>query len=211
MGSNEWIDLSHPYTPGMSVRAGAPVPTFEHVQCTDQVGRPFEVLRFSLTTHLGTHVDLGPLDRPPPERFCGEASVLDLRGREAGALIDRNDVEKAAVGVRDGDIILLCLGWSDRFGSNLYLQQPIFTEDAVRWLIGRRPLLIGIDASGFDSGSSHEPLDGMCFEHGIPVIENLTGLDRVVGERIYVWAFPIDVAGADALPVRVVARRARGD
>ena len=61
--------------------------------------------------------------------------------------------------------------------------------------------LQGVEIPGSEDHVNHHAL----FTRGIPLIENLTNLDRVSRPRVRVYALPIAVRGLEAIPLRVIA------
>jgi arylformamidase len=92
------------------------------------------------------------------------------------------------------------------YGTPAYKQNPFFSTKAIQWLIQQGMKMMGVDASGVEipGSESHENHNAL-FEKEIPLIENLTGFDRITKARVQVYAFPIAVEGLESFPVRVVA------
>ncbi|WP_043634810.1 cyclase family protein [Nonomuraea candida] len=203
------IDLSAPITTGMPVYPGDPEVTVEPALTVPRDG--VNVLGLHLGSHSGTHVDaprhiddaLPALDELPLERFCGPATVVDVRGLAPRSAIGPEAFEH----VTAGTIVLVATGWSARFGRQ---DHPFLSAEAAALLVGRGVRTVGIDALSVDptpadAFPAHETL---LRAHAV-VAENLVGLDRLLeaGERpIEVFLLPLRLPGADGSPVRAVAR-----
>lgn len=164
--------------------------------------------RFSLIGHLGTHFDimdkLFPLDylRLPAAVF----DVSAIRGR---------DVEAADVAlgqVRPGMFVGFCTGCAREFGygSPEYFHSPVaLSQDLIGQLIERGTRIIGIDAPGIRKGAEHTPMDQHCADHGVFIVENMDGMQELLGgapyARCVVNTFPVSYSGTTGLPCRVVA------
>jgi arylformamidase len=175
-----------------------------------------------LHTHIGTHIE-GPyhcledgkkLDELPPDIFIGKASVVDLTWKQERE-ITKQDLEKAADHLQEGDIVLLKTGYDQKFSgdelqSEEYMEKsPFLSDDAVEWL-----LLKGIKNMGIDFWSIEEyPIDPevgeprhiRLFERDIPFIHSLVNLVQINAERVFFIGLPLLISGLDSSPVRAVA------
>jgi arylformamidase len=179
------------------------------------VRRRFEVNRFiyaadgtfmnwvETETHVGTHVecpshylengkDVASL---PLETFMGEAIVVNLRPKRAQS-ITPSDFE--AVGVREGDIVLMWSGWGGG-------DRPFMGVEAAKWLLKARVKMIGVDDSiGVEAPGSMATHD-LLLRNDIPIIEGLSNLDGLRDERFFFMALPLRVRGLDSSWVRAIA------
>ncbi|MEU7070104.1 cyclase family protein [Streptomyces narbonensis] len=124
-----------------------------------------------------------------------------------------------------GKAVLIHTGW-DRIGSvgRHYHGHPFLTADAAEWLAERQPALVGIDApsiddtdtdtdadadtdadTGADNDTDTRPARTALLKAGIPVLENLRGLDRLPPHGFRLHAAPLAAEGAGTLPVRAYA------
>jgi kynurenine formamidase len=80
------------------------------------------------------------------------------------------------------------------------------TPEAARWLAGRNLSGVGFDAISADPvGSAEFENHLILFRAGMISIENLTGLDALIGQRFLFSCLPLKLADADGCPVRAVA------
>lgn len=171
-----------------------------------------------LESHVGTHVEApshyipARYGRPaedvselPLERLMGEAVFWDLSGVERGKVLKPEDVE---VEIREGDIVLV--GNSPYRGPD----RPQFSEELIRWLVDKKIKLIGVDDSVIITPRSREGLPEKLedlIEHelflgnGIPIVEQLTNLDKLRRKRFLFIGFPLNISGLDSSPIRAVA------
>jgi kynurenine formamidase len=214
-----WIDLSQRFSGDMPHPPSVPAPEFETVKRVED--DDINVQRYSVPTHVGTHVDAprhfveggAMIDELPLDRFAGEAVVLDVSTPEPNE-ITVDDVERAEGTVREGDIVLLSTGWQEKFGTPAYGTHPWLSVDLAEWLVDRDAKLVGMDVLTPDvpsprrpEGWTEFPVHRTLLGDGVLIAENLTNLAEHAGERLHVQAFPVKIRGGDGAPVRFVARR----
>ncbi|MFM9057686.1 MAG: cyclase family protein [Planctomycetaceae bacterium] len=236
-GGGRWIDLTHafdaatiywPTERGFTFQAGRNGPTAK--------GYYYAANRFETAEHGGTHLDAPrhfsaeglTADAIPPERFVGEAAVVDVAGkcaadRDYEVTIDDLVAWETRHGRPLGDVILLLrTGWADHWGDRerylgtartgveavADLHFPGLAPEAAGWLVAhRRVKAVGIDTASIDHGPStrfgaHVALCGA----NVPVFENVAALDRLPAAGAFVAALPMKIAGGSGGPLRIVAR-----
>ena len=83
--SREFYDLTHIINKNIPVYPGDPKPTFEPVTTIGKDANT-NITRITMGSHTGTHVDAHKhfipngigIDKEPPDKFIGEAVVLDM-------------------------------------------------------------------------------------------------------------------------------------
>jgi kynurenine formamidase len=214
------IDLSHVIEPGKAGRkftlemVGAETVNPNVIRLENQW---YIMHNISMVSHIGTHIeapyhilkDQADLAAIPLETLIGSAIILDLRGYAAKSAIGIDDVQSAAErsgGIRPGDIVFGNLGWGPFYGTERYGGNPYFPPETIAWLADHGMKLMGVDAGGVEvPGSEQHVSHYALFSRGIPLIENLTNLNRLSKSRVQVYAFPVAVRGLEAFPVRVIA------
>jgi arylformamidase len=203
--SREIIDLSVPVAEGMATWPGdVEVRLWRQKTLAEGFAN---VGGIQVGTHAGTHLDApfhwfeggAKVDETPLERLVGPARVIDLRGR--GPTITAAELSAACGDLRAGEPVLLLTGWQGEVTDQDY---PHLSGEAAEWLVGREPALVGIDTPSVDgptAGQAHEALLGA----GVPIIELLVNLDRLVGREFELIALPLAIVGMDGAPVRAVA------
>lgn len=103
--------------------------------------------------------------------------------------------------------VLLYTGWSIYWPDpDTYAKGPFLSGDAARHLVDREIKLLGIDALVVDDTSDpRRPVHDRLLRAGVPIVENLTNLDQLLGRRFTFYAVPPGVRGAAAFPVRAFA------
>lgn len=213
-----WIDFSQPFSGDMPHPPTVPAPEFETVKrvADDDIN----VQRYSVPTHVGTHVDAprhfvedgATIDELPLDRFAGDAIVLDV-SRDEPTAITVEDVTGVEGTVREDDIVLLYTGWQAKYGTDAYASHPWLSIELAEWLVERNVRMVGMDVLTPDipapqrtEGWTEFPVHRTLLGAGVLIAENLTNLAERTGERLDVQAFPVKIEGGDGAPVRFVAR-----
>jgi len=108
----------------------------------------------------------------------------------------------------EGKALLLFTGWSDYWGDERYFRHPCVPRGMAerRQAMHMHPVLVGIDTLVTDSTRDPtRPAHTRLLRSGILIVENLTGLARLIGEAFVFVAAPVKAAGAAAFPVRAFA------
>lgn len=155
--------------------------------------------------HFGTHFDV--MNKEFPLSYTRrDAIVFDVRDcwdRE----ITCGDISLDAV---HADMFVgFCTGYLEKTGygtPEYHKNHPVLSYELIDALIERKVSIIGIDFAGVRRGKEHTPADQHCADHGVFIVENLTGLDQVIGES-GISTFPMNYAGLIGLPCRVIAEK----
>ena len=207
------VDLSAPLDAATPVYPGDPPFALTWHARLAQTGA--NLGRLDLGLHTGTHVDAplhvldggASVDALGLEALSGPAVAFDVP-KGPGQDILAADVPDTAI--QPGDIVLFRTGWEERASTPRFFegQWPGLRVDAVDKLRAAGAKAIGGD---FPSVDSPEGISAGFLAHrralaaGIPVIEALVHLDRVVGRRFYFVGLPLRVLGGDASPIRAMA------
>lgn len=214
-------DLTHPLESGTPAYPGDPPVDLDPHATLAADG--YRVTDLHLGSHAGTHVDAPSHTEPDgaslaafdPADFVFDARVVDCRPCDPREAIGPEAVPEPA----GAELLLFRTGWDAHWGEARYWDHP-FLAPAAAERCADRGVAVGLDAaspdptpvgrgelSAGDVGTDDEP-DGVPAHHallgaGLPVVENLTGLDRVP-ERFELRAYPLRI-DADGSPVRAVA------
>jgi kynurenine formamidase len=153
----ELIELSHVWGHGVPSEPGQTdvrmVRAVKHAQ--------HGVLAWRVTTslHTGTHMNApihmvqrgDDLAAVSPDRLFGNGCVLDVP-KSSWEVITASDLEAAAPGVQEGDIVVIVTGWHHKYSDGLeyFGEAPGLTKDAAEWLIGKCPKFVAIDTPFID-------------------------------------------------------------
>lgn len=216
--SRRAIDLSHEIVDGMITHPGIPGPTIstflthEASAARYAPGTTFEIGRIDLVANTGTYLDM------PAHRFAGRADLsgLDLEAVVDldGVVVDRRHASEPAIGPDAfsgidvaGRAVLVATGWDRHWGTDAYLSgNPFLTEEAARHLVDAGVALVGIDSLNVDSLTDpRRPAHTAILDAGIPLVEHLTGLDRLPPEGFRFFAVPPRIRGMATFPIRAFA------
>lgn len=175
----------------------------------------------SMSVHTGSHVDSPlhcledgvPIGEIPLEKVVGEALVVSLTHIGANVGVTVRDLEGYETRIREGDILLLHTGWSDRkFGDpDYFIASPYLTDEGALWLAERKPRAIGFDF--FQERAAKTPdfrpedftVHRIFMSRGIVIMEGLTNLGALGGERVLFFAAPLKIMESEAAPARFFA------
>lgn len=203
------IDVSYPYSGTMAIYPGNPEFMIERVQDL-QKGDSANVSRLTLGTHAGTHIDAPShfiqgaktIDQIPLDAMNGEAKLFDVQGHP--------EITKellAQYEIQTGDIILLKTDNSGVFHGDVVLSDYVTLDyEAAAYLAERRPRMVCIDYMTIERPKARrtagKSVHSILLSEGILIGEALKLAD--VNEGTYqFYCFPLNVVGADGVPVRM--------
>lgn len=206
------VDLSHVIGESMPVFPGTEPPRIADTFTIDRHGFAEKSLRFF--SHTGTHIDApghivsgAPrLDELEISRFLGPGLVLDVssvRGRH----VEVDDLAAQEARLRAVDFALLHSGWARLWGhAGYFAGYPVLSPDAARWLARFDLKGVGMDAISVDEVDSVDLVVHRAFlTRGMVIIENLAGLEELIGKEFIFSCLPLKITDADGSPVRAVA------
>ena len=212
--SEQLIELSHPLLADQECFPYHPYPAGH----TSKNHWYIETL-LMMDSHIGTHIEI-PYHRDeygmdckdwPLEKLIGEATVINVLGKEAGSPITLEDVKKYESVIQTGDMIFLYTGYDKYFHTPDWQPYPYIAEDALSWLLSFKPKAIGTDASGIElPGIDTQELPGEpnhvnCFKNGTAIVESLTNLGAIENIRTTVFILIPRAEKMDAFPARIIA------
>lgn len=213
------VDLSHTLhadMPRFSEQAPAPEINawLSHAE-SRETGRyedcSCEITRVTFLTSLGTYMDSpfhfdpkgSSIERIPLETCVLPGVIVDCSAVNARQPITPDYFSGIPV---EGRAVLLHTGWSRYWGQPRYNDYPFPTAETAQLLRDRGAGLVGIDTLVIDdTNNPRRPVHVTLLHAGIPIVENLTNLERVPDEGFVFHAAPVKVAGAAAFPVRAYA------
>ncbi len=187
------------------------------------------VARFSIFDHIATHMDAPihtnedgvALEGVDISRLIGDAVVLDLFKGDVDYGFTREDLEQATPAVEAGDIVLIHSGYQDVRNRTDRIKQTYLTVEAAEWLVERGVKAVGCEPGGIehlpDGYFVHRwyakdtpnppswPAHRILLGSHVYIIEGLTNLERLKGQRVRFAALPLLLPGLTGCPVRAVA------
>ncbi len=211
------IDLSHIIRDGMTTYPGLPEPVVaDHLtrEAAEEIYGPgisFQIGLVTMCTNTGTYLDV-PFHRYADghdltglslERVANVDGVrIDRRGIKA---IELDDIDLSGLG---GKAVLVWTGHSDHWGTDRYfVDHPALTAGAAERLVAAGVACVGIDTLNIDAteGTGERPVHSLLLGSEIPIIEHLTGLDRLPEGGFKFTAVPPKIEGCGTFTVRAFA------
>jgi arylformamidase len=171
-------------------------------------GDSVNVSSLTASPHVGTHADAPIHVRDgtpaahelPLDAFFGRAVVVDVSHRDEA--IDQIDFANADL---SSGRVLLKTGRSIATG-RFPESWPALSESCARFLVAQGVRLLGVDAPSVDARESRAlNVHHILFDGGAYNLENLD-LRHIEPGSYDLIAFPLNIVGADAAPVRAVLR-----
>lgn len=175
----------------------------------------------SISVHSAAHVD-SPLhvlpDQPtigeiPLEKTIGELLVLDLTHKgHAEARIGRDDLEAFDADYREGDIVMLKTGWSDKAWNtpDYWNAGPWVDAEAAEYLVAKKPKAVVFDS--FEELGARNPnfkpddfvMHRILLGAGIILVEGTHNVHQLTKKRYPLFvAAPVKMTEVEAAPARI--------
>jgi kynurenine formamidase len=184
----------------------------------------FGLTYFQLVSNLGAHLDPpGRLlkggeraDQVPLDRLYGRARLIDLRWKDRHSPLQITDLENYSIS--SNEILLLFVGYTGPENEDWPAYSPI-SPQAAKWLASKQIKALATDMPSIGSFSRYADLmdkdrppeevwaERLAFaQAGIPVVQGLTNLGSLVGEKNIVFVgFPLAIADRGGAPMRAAA------
>ena len=160
------------------------------------------------------------VDQLDLSRLVGDAVVLDCRFAR-GRGITADDLERAQPSPSPGDIVLIYAAEPAGDVEHYLVDQTYVTVDGAQWLVDRGVSAVGVETACFEHSyqrtvidKAYEPPETnpwpahrICLENDVYIIEGLTNLAMIAGERVGFAAAPLPVPSSSGSPVRAYAWR----
>lgn len=210
------VDLSHVIEAGMTTYPGLPGPKItdhlsrEASRQTYAPGTEFNIGRIDMVANTGTYLDT-PFHRYAQGYDLADLPLDSVAGVPGVCLhVDDQEVTPEHVSGIEGaqKAVLFHTGWDQHWGTERYglPDHPFVGEAAVDSLVAAGVSLVGIDSVNIDDTRGNtRPAHTKLLGAGIPVVEHLTGLERLVGVDFRFYAVPAPVRGLGTFPVRAFA------
>lgn len=212
-----FVDLSHTVEHGLVTYPGLPPPRIsDHLTRAASrehyaTGTEFHIGRIDMVANTGTYLDT------PFHRYADGTDLASLRLEQVadlpGVCVDaaaEGPIDAETLGDRDlaGCAVLFATGWDRYWRTDAYSadRHPFLAETAIERLLDADVALVGIDSVNIDDTRGEErPAHTRLLAAGVPVIEHLTGLEALLGQRFRFFAVPVKVIELGSFPVRAFA------
>ena len=205
------IDLTREIRADMMTFPGLSRPVIEWLATVEQEGHYLSKITF--VSHTGTHIDAPkhflkfgkPINEVSLERLIGDAIIINVE-KEPDSIITLADFKGIVDKIKDGDIVIVNTGIYRKYGTSDFTNHfPTIDREVIQKLIEKKIKAYGTDALSIDPMNSDEPNHRALFENDIPLIENLTNLEKITKTRFTFMALPLKVKDGDGAPCRAVA------
>lgn len=209
------IDLSHTVEDGLVTYPGLPAPVIcdflsrEASRGKYAEGTEFQIGRIDMVANTGTYLD-SPFHRYADGRDLSELRLDELANVD-GVVVrasGRATGPEAFEGIEvEGKAVLVHTGWDAHWATERYsIESPYLTEAAARYLADAGATLVGIDSVNIDdTADMRRPVHTVLLGADIPIVEHMTGLDRLPASGFRFFAVPVKVKGFGTFPVRAFA------
>jgi kynurenine formamidase len=228
----ELVDVSHVVEEGMVTYPGLPTPAIsdflsrEDSQASYSPGTEFHIGRIHLAGNTGTYIDAPfhryrdglDLSALPLDRLANlQGLVIRAQTESPGSANCRAiDIDLFSGLPLSGRAVLVHTGWSQHWGTDHYFSgHPYLTEGAAIHLRDNDVKLVGIDSLNIDDTSDgRRPVHSILLKAEIPIVEHLTGLDRLPNDGFRFFAVPAKIVNLGSFPIRaygLVSHATRND
>lgn len=215
--TGDWIDLAHRLHNDFPIPEVFPQPKFTRVMSMPE--EKINVTQIDMVCHTGTHLDAPShffMDAPdfheiPFDRLHGYGVVWQIDAAPFD-LITADVLATLQPTMNPGDIVLFDTGWSQKWGTDAYWDNPALSEDAAHWLVEHGASLVGVDFVSPDlafpkRGKDFDwPVHKTLLSNGSLIAENVANLTSLAGQRVEVMTGALNIEGADGSPARLSAR-----
>ena len=208
--SVKYIDVSFPYRKDMAIYPANPEFIIERVQDIGKGDRA-NISLISMGSHTGTHIAVPShfvkggktIDQLTLDEMNGVAKLFDLRGygEITKELLEKHDINQ-------GDIIMLKTDNSKMFHCDTVLNDYVTLDyKAAEYLVKKNIKMVCIDYMTIERPKQKRiqgiSIHNILLSQEILIAETLK-LDRVEEGEYQLFCFPLNVVGADGVPVRIV-------
>jgi len=137
--------------------------------------------------------------------------MLDMAlfaNKKARIAITREMLERAADGISimPGDAMVIGTGWGRYWDETFYLDlSPYFTYDAMKWLIEKKPFLLGSDFPRWENLEKPEGFFKEFYEADILMLAPCIHAEEIKSRKFLLTVLPINIPGTSCAPCRAIA------
>ena len=174
---------------------------------SNMLGAAWQNTDKALVGHLGTHFDV--MDKAFPLEYTRRKAIVfdvsHIRGRDITvADIDIDLVESNM-------FVAFYTGFIEEvaYGTPTYFKEhPQLDNKLIEALIQKQISIIGVDCAGIRRTPEHVPIDRLCANNNVFVVENLWDLKKILaaGNHFIANTYPMRFVGPTGIPCRVVAQ-----
>jgi arylformamidase len=220
----EIVDLGHDLYNGMP-NLGAnhvafwPLETFEATRTHSGGKLAMEGRMMLMAEHCGTHIDVpshfveggATVDQVPLEKLILPGHLLDFSDKKPRQAITISDFEAAekrsGKKIQSGTAVIAWTGVDKDWSKPGFItERPFIPVDTAQWMVDRQITLFGTDLIGMDDPDEWWwPTHLIWLKAGMPMVQQLCNLDKLVGKEFLFVVLPLKMRGGTASPVRPAA------
>jgi arylformamidase len=107
--------------------------------------------------------------------------------------------------IKEGDALLIGCDWGKYWMDPKYLaHSPYFTFEAMMWLIGKKPVILGSDMPRWENLEKYEGFFPNFYTADILMLAPCVNLEIVKGARVKLTVLPLKIPRTSATPCRAV-------
>jgi arylformamidase len=178
----------------------------------------------SILVHNGTHIDAPrhmvekgiSVDKMPVAQFVKEGVLINLPDKGPNSIVTVKDIAESGVEIRTNTIVMINTGWTDKMWGKpgFWEQMPYLERGVAEYVVNKGAAGLAIDIfpeKPLWRGVKLDPGEVWIANHlalmakDLPLIQFVTNLSQIGGNRFTVVAVPLAIKGGDASPVRVIA------
>ena len=107
--------------------------------------------------------------------------------------------------IKQGDAILVCTHWGAMWEHEDYLKNaPFLSLDAMRWLVSKKPFLVGGDIPRWENLEKPEGLFPVFEKSGSLLMGPSINLEQITGKRVMLTVLPLKIKDTCCAPCRAV-------
>ena len=138
------------------------------------------------------NVSFSPLEINYPKR-----KFIDVNMIKAACNNGKDIAEKSA--------ILIGTGWGKYWREDFYLDKsPYFTYEAMKWLISKKPVLLGTDFPRWENLENPQGFFRDFYAADILMLAPCVNLEKITKSRVKLTALPLNIPGTSSIPCRAV-------
>jgi kynurenine formamidase len=172
--------------------------------------------------HCGLHIEtpatgIGydnsyPLIEVPIEKLVNaDAYVYNLKHESLPVADGKPYISKEALQeveqgeVPEGSVILVGTGYGKNWEKEDYLSKSwFFKREAMYYLIDKKPVLLGVDATDFENWANPEKFMERFFNSNILLMAPMVNLESISKFKVQLTALPLKIKNAAICPTRAV-------
>ena len=107
--------------------------------------------------------------------------------------------------IKPGDAILVGTGWGTHWMERDFLEKgPFFTYDAMQWLIGKKPYILGGDSARWENLEEPQGFFPDFYAADILMLGPCVNLEKVQSHAVKLTALPMKIVRTSCAPCRAV-------